>query len=164
MLVSHLGLGTWRWGSETDEDDAADQLISFHEAGGTLVDTGTSYSAGRSEEILGRLLGDVIPCEELVIATKAGLRWRGEQAMIDASRGALLRQLDLSLRRLGIDHIDLWQLHVPDDEVPIEETIELARMENLHAVLNTRTESTQEQNRSAGVSWANLAFAKQKEA
>ena len=123
MLVSHLGLGTWRWGSETDEDDAADQLISFHEAGGTLVDTGTSYSAGRSEEILGRLLGDVIPREELVIATKAGLRWRGEQAMIDASRGALLRQLDLSLRRLGIDHIDLWQLHVPDDEVPIEETL-----------------------------------------
>jgi aryl-alcohol dehydrogenase-like predicted oxidoreductase len=47
LLVSHLGLGTWRWGSETDEDDAADQLISFHEAGGTLVDTGTSYSAGR---------------------------------------------------------------------------------------------------------------------
>ena len=123
LLVSHLGLGTWRWGSETDEDDAADQLISFHEAGGTLVDTGTSYSAGRSEEILGRLLGDVIPREELVIATKAGLRWRGEQAMIDASRGALLRQLDLSLRRLGIDHIDLWQLHVPDDEVPIEETL-----------------------------------------
>ena len=123
LLVSHLGLGTWRWGSETDEDDAADQLISFHEAGGTLVDTGTSYSAGRSEEILGRLLGDVIPREELVIATKAGLRWRGEQAMIDASRGALLRQLDLSLRRLGIDHVDLWQLHVPDDEVPIEETL-----------------------------------------
>lgn len=123
MLVSHLGLGTWRWGSETDEDDAADQLISFHEAGGTLVDTGTSYSAGRSEEILGRLLGDVIPREEFVIATKGGLRWRGEQAMIDASRGAMLRQLDLSLRRLGIDHVDLWQLHVPDDEVPIEETL-----------------------------------------
>jgi aryl-alcohol dehydrogenase-like predicted oxidoreductase len=123
LLVSHLGLGTWRWGSETDEDDAADQLISFHEAGGTLVDTGTSYSAGRSEEILGRLLGDVIPREEFVIATKGGLRWRGEQAMIDASRGAMLRQLDLSLRRLGIDHVDLWQLHVPDDEVPIEETL-----------------------------------------
>ena len=123
MLVSHLGLGTWRWGSETDEDDAADQLIAFHEAGGTLVDTGTSYSAGRSEEILGRLLGDVIPREEFVIATKGGLRWRGEQAMIDASRGAMLRQLDLSLRRLGIDHVDLWQLHVPDDEVPIEETL-----------------------------------------
>jgi len=123
LLVSHLGLGTWRWGSETDEDDAADQLIAFHEAGGTLVDTGTSYSAGRSEEILGRLLGDVIPREEFVIATKGGLRWRGEQAMIDASRGAMLRQLDLSLRRLGIDHVDLWQLHVPDDEVPIEETL-----------------------------------------
>ncbi len=123
MLVSHLGLGTWRWGSETDEDDAADQLIAFHEAGGTLVDTGTSYSAGRSEEILGRLLGDVIPREEFVIATKGGLRWRGELAMIDASRGAMLRQLDLSLRRLGLDHVDLWQLHVPDDEVPIEETL-----------------------------------------
>jgi len=123
LLVSHLGLGTLRWGSETDEDDAADQLIAFHEAGGTLVDTGTSYSAGRSEEILGRLLGDVIPREEFVIATKGGLRWRGEQAMIDASRGAMLRQLDLSLRRLGIDHVDLWQLHVPDDEVPIEETL-----------------------------------------
>jgi aryl-alcohol dehydrogenase-like predicted oxidoreductase len=123
LLVSHLGLGTWRWGSETDEDEAADQLVAFRDAGGTFVDTGVSYSAGRSEEILGRLLGEVVPRDELVIATKAGLRWHGDDPVVDASRTGLLRDLDVSLRRLGVDHIDLWQLHVPDDAVPIEETL-----------------------------------------
>jgi aryl-alcohol dehydrogenase-like predicted oxidoreductase len=136
LSVSHLGLGTWRWGSETGEDDAADQLVAFRDVGGTLVDTSASYSDGRSEEILGRLLGEVVPRDELVVATKAGLRWQGDSAIVDASRGALMRQLDGSLRRLGLEHVDLWQLHVPDDDVPLEET--LATLDNAVAAGKAR--------------------------
>jgi aryl-alcohol dehydrogenase-like predicted oxidoreductase len=125
LKVSALGLGTLTWGRETDADEAAAQLVAFHDAGGTLVDTAVSYSSGVAEELLGQLVADVIPRDELVIATKAGL-WRvddGDERLVDASRGALLRRLEESLRRLGVDHVDLWQVHLPDDTVPIEETL-----------------------------------------
>jgi aryl-alcohol dehydrogenase-like predicted oxidoreductase len=123
LKVSELGLGTLTWGRESNSDEAAAQLIAFHDAGGTLVDTAVSYSAGVAEEILGQLLAEVVPREELVIATKAGLLRNGDEAVIDASRRGLLARLDASLTRLGIDHVDLWQLHVPDDTVPIEESL-----------------------------------------
>jgi aryl-alcohol dehydrogenase-like predicted oxidoreductase len=123
LKVSSLGLGTLTWGRETDPDEAAAQLVAFHDAGGTFVDTALSYSSGASEEILGQLLADVIPRDELVIATKAGLLRIGDDRFVDASRGSLLRGLDRSLARLGIDHLDLWQLHMPDDSVPIDETL-----------------------------------------
>ena len=129
LTVSHLGLGTWRWGRETDADEAAALLVAFHDAGGTLVDTAVGYADGASEQILGGLVADVVPREELVIAGKAGHRWvagqdgAGDEARVDGSRGQLLRDLDLSLRRLGIDHLDLWQVHVPDPSVPTEETL-----------------------------------------
>lgn len=123
LRVSHLGLGTWRWGHETDPDEAAAILVAFRDAGGTLVDTAVSYSDGACEEILGGLLADVVPRSELVIAGKAGFHRYGEETVTDCSRGALLDDLDQSLRRLGIDHLDLWQLHVPDSSVGIEETL-----------------------------------------
>jgi aryl-alcohol dehydrogenase-like predicted oxidoreductase len=123
LKVSELGLGTMTWGRETNSDEAAAQLIAFHDAGGTFVDTAGSYSDGAAEEILGQLLAEVVPRDELVIATKAGLTRVGDDPVVDASRGALLGRLDASLRRLGVDHVDLWQLHVPDDTVPIDETL-----------------------------------------
>jgi aryl-alcohol dehydrogenase-like predicted oxidoreductase len=123
LKVSHLGLGTWRWGADTDPDEAAAILVAFHDAGGTLVDTAVGYSNGAAEEILGGLVGDVVPREELVLAGKAGHRWVDGEVVVDASRGRLLHDLDLSLRRLGVDHLDLWQVHVPDPSVPIDETL-----------------------------------------
>ena len=59
--VSHLALGTMTWGVETDADEAAAQLVTFHDAGGTLVDTAASYGYGETEELLGQLLADVVP-------------------------------------------------------------------------------------------------------
>jgi aryl-alcohol dehydrogenase-like predicted oxidoreductase len=123
LKVSELGLGTLTWGRESNADDAAAQLIAFHDAGGTLIDTAVSYSAGAAEEILGQLLADVVPRDDLVIATKAGLLRVGDDPVVDASRRGMLARLDASLTRLGVDHVDLWQLHVPDDTVPIEETL-----------------------------------------
>lgn len=123
LKVSHLGLGTMTWGSETDADEAAAQLVAFRDAGGTLVDTAVSYGFGEAERILGQLVADVVPRSELVIATKAGITRTGDERHVDASRGALLRRLDESLRKLGTDYIDLWYVHYIDDSVPHEETL-----------------------------------------
>lgn len=123
LRVSRTGLGTMTWGSATDEHEARDQLIAFVEAGGSLVDTANVYGAGASEELLGSLVGDVVPRDELVIATKAGFGLRRGQRVYDTSRGYLLSTLDLSLRRMGVDHVDLWQMHVWDDGTPLDETL-----------------------------------------
>src|SRR5690348_9753063 len=111
------------WGPETDPDEAAAQLVAFHDAGGPLVDTAASYGYGESEAILGHLVADVVPRADLVIASKAGLSRTPEGRSVDASRGTLLTQLDTSLRRLGTDYLDLWYVHIVDDSVPYEETL-----------------------------------------
>jgi aryl-alcohol dehydrogenase-like predicted oxidoreductase len=123
LKVSRLGLGTMTWGRATDEHEARDQLIAFAEAGGTLVDTAAGYVDGRAESMVGALIGDVVARDEVVLATKAGISRRGGHRSVDTSRGHLLSTLDASLRRLGTDHVDLWQVHVWSDETPIEETL-----------------------------------------
>jgi aryl-alcohol dehydrogenase-like predicted oxidoreductase len=111
------------WGVETDADEAAAQLVAFHDAGGTLVDTAASYGYGEAEAILGHLIADVVPRVDLVIASKAGITRTPDSRVVDASRGALLRQLDRSLRSLGTDYLDLWYVHYVDDTVPFDETL-----------------------------------------
>jgi aryl-alcohol dehydrogenase-like predicted oxidoreductase len=111
------------WGKDTDADEAASQLVAFVDLGGTLVDTADVYNDGESERILGGILGDLVPRESVVLATKAVARRDDGPFGGGASRGALLGALEGSLRRLGVDHVDLWQLHAWDDTVPIEETL-----------------------------------------
>ncbi|WP_189251663.1 aldo/keto reductase [Lentzea flava] len=123
LRVSRTALGTMTWGRDTDADEAATQLMAFADAGGTLIDTADVYTDGEAERILGSLLGEVVPRDELVIATKAVARRTEGPFGGGASRGALLTALDGSLRRIGVDHIDLWQLHAWDAGVPIEETL-----------------------------------------
>jgi aryl-alcohol dehydrogenase-like predicted oxidoreductase len=123
LKVSRLGLGTMTWGRDTDEHEARDQLIAFAEAGGTLLDTAAAYGDGVSEELIGSLLGDVVSRHEVVLATKAGLSRRAGDRSADTSRGTLLTTLDASLKRLGVDHVDLWQVHVWTDDTPLEETL-----------------------------------------
>jgi aryl-alcohol dehydrogenase-like predicted oxidoreductase len=123
LKVSRLGLGTMTWGRDTDAHEARDQLIAFAEAGGTLVDTAAGYGNGASEELVGSLLGDVVARDDVVVATKAGISRRTGARVTDCSRGTLLRTLDASLRRLGVDHVDLWQVHVWVDDTPLEETL-----------------------------------------
>ena len=123
LKVSRLGLGTLTWGRDTDEHEARDQLKSFVEVGGTLIDTAAGYGDGASEELIGSLLGDVVDRDDVVIATKAGVqRTRGSRE-VNVSRGHLIRALDASLKRLGTDHVDLWQVHAWSDETPWEETL-----------------------------------------
>ncbi len=133
-MVSRLGLGTMTWGRDTDTDDAAAQLKTFLDAGGTLLDTADVYTDGDAEQVIGALLGALVPREEVVLATKAGLRPSVERRR-DGSRAHLLRALDASLHRLGTDHVDLWQVHGWDPHTPLEET--LAALD--HAVVTGRT-------------------------
>ncbi|WP_330275823.1 aldo/keto reductase [Lentzea sp. NBC_00516] len=123
LRVSRTALGTMTWGRDTDADEAATQLMAFADAGGTLVDTADVYSEGEAERLLGTLLDEVVPRDELVLATKAVARRTEGPFGGGASRGALLSALDGSLRRIGVDHIDLWQLHAWDAGVPIEESL-----------------------------------------
>jgi aryl-alcohol dehydrogenase-like predicted oxidoreductase len=110
LAVSRFALGTWTWGQETPIDDAAGQLRAFLKAGGTLVDTADLYAFGESEQVLGRLLRD-LRRDEVLIATKAAGILEPVYRGHDASRRHLLNRLDESLRRLGTDYLDLWQLH-----------------------------------------------------
>ena len=93
-----MALGTMTWGVDTDADEATSQLVAFVDAGGTLVDTADVYADGESERILGGLLGDVVPRQDVVIATKAVARRDDGPFGGGASRGALLTALDGSLR------------------------------------------------------------------
>ncbi|MFD0166570.1 aldo/keto reductase [Streptomyces decoyicus] len=122
LRVSRLGLGTLNWARDTDEQEAADQLKAFWEAGGTLVDTADIYADGGAEYLLGRLTEGLVPREDLVIATKAGSVLEADRR-VDGSRRHLLAALDASLARLGTDYIDLWQLHAFDPHTPLEETL-----------------------------------------
>lgn len=121
LAVSRLALGTMTWGRDTDADDAAAQLKSYLDAGGNLLDTADVYADGDAESVIGSLLGSLVDRDELLIATKAGLRPGSRRR--DGSRGHLLRTLDASLRRLGTDHVDLWQVHGYDPDTPLEETL-----------------------------------------
>jgi 1-deoxyxylulose-5-phosphate synthase len=100
------------------------------ELGITTFDTANVYSAGSSEEILGQVLGELAKRDEVVIATKVHGRMRPGPGGAGLSRGAILHEIDQSLRRLRTDYVDLYQIHRFDPLVPIEET-----MEALHDVV-----------------------------
>ncbi len=122
LLVSRLALGTMTWGRDTAPDDAAAQLKTYVAAGGNLLDTADVYGDGEAETVIGGLLGGAVARDELLIATKAGLRPARERRR-DSSRGHLLRILDASLARLGVDYVDLWQVHGYDPDTPLDETL-----------------------------------------
>jgi aryl-alcohol dehydrogenase-like predicted oxidoreductase len=123
--VSNLALGTMTFGSETDEAGARSQLDAFVTAGGNLVDTADVYSAGAAEEIIGRWLASCAPNvrDSIVLATKARFSTGPDANDVGLSRRHLQRALEDSLRRLGVDYIDLYQVHAWDPLTPLEETL-----------------------------------------
>ena len=123
LRASALSLGTMAWARETDEQDAAELLHDFVDAGGTLVDTAASYADGMAEAMLGEMLGDVVSRSEVVISTKAGLSASDARQRVDTSRNAMLSALDASLARLGTDYVDIWFAQAWDRNVPLDETL-----------------------------------------
>jgi aryl-alcohol dehydrogenase-like predicted oxidoreductase len=123
--VSSLALGTMTFGAETDEAGSHEQLDAFVEAGGTLVDTADVYGKGVSEEIIGRWFA-ARPAEvrdRVVLATKGRFAMGDGPNDLGLSRRHLQRALDASLRRLGVDSVDLYQVHAWDPVTPVEETL-----------------------------------------
>ena len=125
MRASRIALGTWAmggwmWGG-SDDDAAIGTIHAALDNGINVIDTAPVYGFGRSEELVGKALANGRRAHAL-IATKAGLDWRDGKPFRDSSPARLRRELEDSLRRLKTDVIDLYQLHWPDESVPIEET------------------------------------------
>jgi aryl-alcohol dehydrogenase-like predicted oxidoreductase len=132
--VSRIGLGTWAiggfmWGG-TDEREALETIRTALEHGITLIDTAPAYGFGSAEELVGRALAQYGKREQVIIATKVGLEWRGTQLFRNSSKARIMNEIDDSLRRLQTDYIDIYQVHWPDPLVSIEETA--AAMQQLY--------------------------------
>jgi aryl-alcohol dehydrogenase (NADP+) len=138
LEVSVVTLGCMSFGDPSrgghpwvlDEAAARPLFAAALEAGITTFDTANVYSGGSSEEITGRLLAELADRDEVVIATKVHGRMRPGPNGAGLSRAAIMTEIDHSLRRLGTDHVDLYQIHRWDPVTPIEET-----MEALHDVV-----------------------------
>jgi aryl-alcohol dehydrogenase-like predicted oxidoreductase len=125
--VSRIAFGNWSAGGDWGGVDRAGAMAAMRAAldlGITFFDTARAYGFGAAEELLGEALRPEIRSarESIVIATKGGLRDQGGLPARDSSPAALRRDLEASLRSLGVDYIDLYQVHWPDPATPIAET------------------------------------------
>jgi 1-deoxyxylulose-5-phosphate synthase len=130
MTVSKLCLGCMTYGAKSwrewvlEEEESRPFIKSALEAGINFFDTADVYSLGASEEILGRAIKDFAKREEVVIATKVFNPMGPSVNARGLSRKHIMEAVDISLRRLGMDYVDLYQIHRFDDKTPIEETVE----------------------------------------
>jgi 1-deoxyxylulose-5-phosphate synthase len=128
MSYGDPGAGNHEW--TLDEETSRPFIKQALDAGINFFDTANAYSAGTSEEIVGRALVEMADRDEVVIATKVYGRMRPGPNGAGLSRKAIMSEIDDSLRRLGTDYVDLYQIHRWDPTTPIEET-----MEALHDVV-----------------------------
>ena len=125
LNVSVLALGTWAFGGEwgpVDKGDARDAVNRALDQGITVFDTAQAYGFGVSERLLSDSLWPLVRRDEVIVATKGGLRMDGSKLVRDASARWLRAGVEASLRNLATDYIDLYQLHWPDAATPAEET------------------------------------------
>jgi aryl-alcohol dehydrogenase-like predicted oxidoreductase len=125
ITVPVVGIGCNAFGSRMDAGQVQAVVDTAIEHGVTFFDTADTYGLGASEELLGRALGS--RRDDVIIATKFGMDMKGRSGDDRGRRGSsayIRTSVEGSLRRLGTDHIDLYQLHVPDPQTPIEETLE----------------------------------------
>jgi aryl-alcohol dehydrogenase-like predicted oxidoreductase len=123
-VVSELALGTMTFGAEADESTSHAIVDAFVDHGGTFIDTADVYSAGESERIVGRwLAANPEAAKQIVLATKGRFPMGEGPNDLGLSRRHLRTALDASLARLGVDHIDLYQMHAWDALTPIDETL-----------------------------------------
>jgi aryl-alcohol dehydrogenase (NADP+) len=123
-IVSNYALGTMTFGAEATEEQSRAILDDYLAAGGNFIDTADVYSSGVSEEIIGRWLADrPEDRDKVVLATKGRFPMGTAPNDVGTSRRHLTRALDDSLRRLGVEQIDLYQLHAWDPVTPLEETL-----------------------------------------
>jgi len=121
LNVSRICFGAMTFGGQTDEATAARMIGICQDAGINFLDTANAYNGGKSEEMLGRLLG--ANRKNFVVASKVRNKMGEGADMNGLSRAAIFRAIDDSLRRMKTDYLDIYYLHLPDYEVPVEESL-----------------------------------------
>jgi aryl-alcohol dehydrogenase-like predicted oxidoreductase len=126
LEVSVVGLGTWAigndfWGSVNDEESIR-AIQAALDGGINLIDTAPAYGAGHSEEVVGKAIKG--RRETAIVATKCGIIRTKDDFVRNLKPESLYKEIDDSLRRLGVDVIDLWQIHWPDPNTPLERSLE----------------------------------------
>lgn len=126
LEVSAVGLGTWAYGNDTfgkvDDQQSIKAIRSAVEAGITLIDTAPAYGAGHAEEVVGQAIEGIR--DKVVIATKCGTHRDGPKYIRDLSPKRIRKDIEDSLRRLNIEQIDLYQIHWPDPDTPLEKSVD----------------------------------------
>ena len=125
VKVSRIGLGTWaigglEWGNVPDEAAIA-TILSAVDRGINVIDTAPIYGRGHAEELIGKAMRAHGRRDAFFVATKAGLEWNERGVFANSTAPRLRQELQGSLRRLGTDFVDLYQLHWPDTLVPVAE-------------------------------------------
>ncbi len=128
IRASRIGLGCWAiggwlWGG-SDERESINTIHEALERRINLLDTAAIYGFGRSEEIVGKALAEYGSRDKIILATKAGLDWTTGKVYRNSTRDRIEREIEDSLKRLKTDYIDMYQIHWPDYDTPIEETAE----------------------------------------
>lgn len=124
LKVSKIGLGTLTWGRDTDILQCEEQLETFVEKGGNLIDTAPNYGDGAAEKIVGKLLENTYNRSDFVLSCKSGIKINKNASHIDISKKNLLDNLDNTLKTLGTDYLDTWFICQPDYNLPIEELVD----------------------------------------
>jgi aryl-alcohol dehydrogenase-like predicted oxidoreductase len=114
-------MGGFQWGG-ADDDESVRTIHAALDLGITLIDTAPAYGFGRSESVIGRAIAERGRRDEVVLVTKVGLEQRGESLFRNSTRKQIFAEIELSLRRLRTDYIDLYLVHWPDLDTPYEET------------------------------------------
>ncbi|MDD5439863.1 MAG: aldo/keto reductase [Candidatus Omnitrophica bacterium] len=132
LEISAIGLGTWAFGSDgwwgyQDDRKSRDVLAEAVGRGVNLIDTAPIYGRGHSEEIIGDVLAKHGMRKDVVLATKLGLNWDGKRVFHDLKPKRMREELALSLKRLRTDYIDIYQVHWPDPDTPVEDSAGVMR-------------------------------------
>jgi aryl-alcohol dehydrogenase-like predicted oxidoreductase len=125
--ITDVGLGTWvlgefMWKGRTEPIETIETAL---EEGINLIDTAPVYGKGQSEKLVGRALDSIGARDDVFLATKCGLEWKGEKVWRNSRPERLRQEIKDSLDRLGVDTIDLYQIHWPDHDVPFEESVDV---------------------------------------
>jgi aryl-alcohol dehydrogenase-like predicted oxidoreductase len=126
LKISAVGLGTWAYGNDTfgevDDQQSIKAIKAAVDSGINLIDTAPAYGDGHAEEVVGKAIQGIR--DKVVIATKCGTHRDGPKYVLDLSPQRIRKEIENSLRRLDIEQIDLYQIHWPDPDTPLEESVE----------------------------------------
>jgi aryl-alcohol dehydrogenase-like predicted oxidoreductase len=140
--TSRIGLGTWamggmQWGG-TDDDESVKTIHAALDLGITLIDTAPAYGFGHSEKVVGRAIAERGGRDRVVVATKCGLERQGDALFRNSTKKQIFDEVEVSLKNLQTDYIDLYQVHWPDFSTPYEETakalLELKKSGKIRAI------------------------------